>query len=112
MKWELETKLEMELETEMETEMEMQPPSYCSPGKIGMLLAFVLRYPRLKFLIDLASFRGLCHPPVLLYWQILGVAMLGNEASILRHLCKIVCFLYCKQSKLKVGEGLGMRLQE
>ena len=32
-KWKLETKLE--------TEMETQPPSYCSPSKISILLAFV-----------------------------------------------------------------------
>ena len=87
------------LEMELETELKMQPPSYCSPRKIGMLLAFILRYPRLKFLISLASFRGLCHSQ----WQILGTAMVGNEASILRHLCKIICFLYCKQSKSESG---------
>ena len=62
---------------------------------------------------------GLDHPPVVLYWQILGAVMVGNETIVPRHLCKIgpeyeaiISFMYCKRSKLEVGEGLGTRLQE
>ena len=68
---------------------------------------------------SVASFSGLSRPPVVLYWQILGAAMVGNETIVPRHLCKIgpgyeaiISFMYCKRSKLEVGEGLGTRLQE
>ena len=112
---EMEWKLEPETGTgnwKLKTEMEMQPLSCCSPSKTQLLLVFVPRHsqcsPHLHFLIgcfaSLASFPGLCHPQYL--W---------NGAIVSRCLCKIgpgyeaiICFTYCKQSKLEVC--LGTRL--
>ena len=50
-------------------------------------------------------------PLIFLYWRYWVWQWLGMSY----HLCNIgsiICFTYCKQSKLEVGEGLGMKLRK
>ena len=101
-------KLEMELETETET----QPPSYCSPSKISILLAFVLRYPCLTFLISLASFRGLCHAQCYCIGKHWGRQWLRMRLVYSDPCVKSFASYTASNQTESVGEGLGTRLQE
>ena len=121
----VEKKQEMEMKQKVETEtgnwkQKWKPLSYCIvPVRFNSCWFLFLGIPMLsplQFLIgcfaSLALFPGLCHPCI----GKLG-AMVGNGATVPRCLCKIgpgyepiICFTYCKWSKVEVG--LGMRLQQ
>ena len=49
-------------------------------------------------------------PPVFLYWQMLWAAM-GYHTQVLEKIGPEYG-IYCKHSRLEVGEDLGMRLQK
>ena len=83
--------------------MEMQPLSCCSPTKNPVLLGLVPELSQQYFGIG-QYWRRQWLGTRLLYqgaWEKVGP---GCEA--------IICIIYCKRSKLEVGEGLGMRLGE
>ena len=68
----------------LKVEMEVQSLSFCTPSKVDVLV-FIPRHPRaFPPPVLIALLHVLLPPTVFLYWQILGVAMVGNEDIVLK----------------------------